>query len=222
MRRIREERAFWVYRIHSTLLNPIGAAILQSRVCEQAVRTGTLGSIQEIRRLQEILAELEAATRTLATSRPPGHPAGLTQEVQRLVEEFRAEHPQIEIVLAARGVDQRVQRRAGSAVGVVLREALVNAAQHGRPTRVEIDLTIEAGSVLLRVRDNGSGFDARSQLAVVGSKEGLHWGMRLMREYTDMAGGRVEFSSVSGRGTQVTLYIPLAPGPEFPQRLQLV
>lgn len=222
MGRVKEERAFWVYRIHSRLLNPIGAAILQSRVCEQAVRAGTPSSIQEIRRLQEILAELETTTRTLATSRPPGHVASLSDEVQRLVEEFRAEHPQIEVVLSARGVDHRVQKRASSAVGVVLREALVNAVQHAHPTRVEIDLSIEVRSILVRVRDNGSGFDVRSQFTVAGTEYGQHWGMRLMREYTEMAGGRVEFSSVGGRGTQVSLYIPLAPGPEFPQRLQPV
>lgn len=221
MGRIREERAFWVYQIHSTLLNPIGAAILQSRVCEQAVRAGMPGSIQEIRRLQEILARLEATTRTLAASHPPG-PAALAREVQRFVEEFRVEHPQIEVILTAHGADYQVQRRAGSAVMVVLREALVNAAQHAHPARVDIDLTIEARSILVRVRDNGSGFDAPPQSTVAGSSNGMRWGMRLMREYADMAGGRVEFGSVRGRGTQVTLYVPLEPAPELPQGLRPV
>jgi len=215
MGRIREERAFWVYRIHSTLLTPIGAAILQSRVCEQAVRAGMPGSIQEIRRLQEILTELEAATRSLAVSRPPGGTGYLSDGVEHLVGEFRAKHPHIEVDLQVRGADRRVQRRAGSAVLVVLHEALANAAKHAHPTRVEVDLTVEGNSILLRVRDNGTGFDARAGGMAAGSEGSLHWGMRLMREYADMAAGRIEFSSANGRGTQVTLYISLPPNAEL-------
>lgn len=208
--------------IHSTLLNPIGAAILQSRVCEQAVRAGMSGSIQEIRRLQEILAELEVTTRSPAGSRPSGRVAFLSDAAEHFLEEFRAKYPQIEVVLQARGADHGVQRRAGSAVLVVLRESLVNAAQHAHPTRVEIDLAIEERSILLRVRDNGSGFDTRGGYTAAGPEGDLHWGRRLMREYADMAGGRIEFSSANGRGTQVTLYISPPPGSEFPQRLRPV
>jgi len=60
------------------------------------------------------------------------------------------------------------------------------------------------GAVLLRVRDDGRGFDARAQ-----EGGGGRLGLRLMREHAAMAGGRVEVSSAPGRGTQVTLYCPL-------------
>src|SRR5438552_1146205 len=90
---VREERAFWVHQIHSTLLNSIGAAILQSRVCEQAVRVGAPDCSGEIQRLQGILAELEATARALTAPRTPERPGRIASEARRLIEAFRASHP---------------------------------------------------------------------------------------------------------------------------------
>ncbi len=82
---VREERAYWVRQIHSTLLSSIGAAILQSRVCEQAVRAGAPDSAEEIHRLKGILAELEMMTRTLAAARANEHVGSIADEVKRLI-----------------------------------------------------------------------------------------------------------------------------------------
>lgn len=204
----REERAFWVYQLHSNLLNSIGAAIAQSRVCEQAVSTGTSDCLLEVRRLQSILADLEATTRDLARRRSGNLPAGLLEGLSRIAAEFQVLHPAIQLELRSRGEGERVQRQAVSAARVVLQEALANAARHGIPSRIEVDITLDPRSLLLRVRDNGCGFDLRSVVNRGGS-ECAHWGFRIMQEYAEMANGRIEVSSAVGRGTQVTLHIAL-------------
>src|SRR5262249_58971411 len=51
----------------------------------------------------------------------------------------------------------------------VLREALSNAVRHAKASRVDVDVTVAAGAVTLRVTDDGCGavvpFDERSGLA---------------------------------------------------------
>jgi signal transduction histidine kinase len=204
MARVQAERAFWRYRLHSTILDSIGAAILQSRVCEQAVQTGAPESVVEVRRLQAMLADLEAMARSLAVSRPGGRVPHLEGELRRLVEEFRRTHPAVPVEVTVRGGVHRVPRPVLTAATVVVHEALLNAARHAGPCRIQVTLEDPPGAVLLRVRDDGRGFDARAQ-----EGGGGRLGLRLMREHAAMAGGRVEVSSAPGRGTQVTLYCPL-------------
>jgi len=206
---VREERAFWVHQIHSTLLNSIGAAILQSRVCEQAVRVGAPDCSGEIQRLQGILAELEATARALTAPRTPKRPGRIASEARRLIEAFRASHPGIELNADIPEADLGVPERVVEAACVVLQEALVNISRHAEARRVEVWLTIEEETILLRVRDDGCGFDPPKQAAGGRLAYGTHCGIRLMDEYAAMAGGRLEVGSARGRGTQVTLFIPV-------------
>ncbi len=208
---VREERAFWVFQLHSTLLNSIGAAIVQSRVCERAIRADAPGSLDEVRRLQSILGDLEVTTRNLAAPRPSDRTRSLADEIRRLIDDFHSSHPEIRLGMRIGSGSIRVQRRTVLAVRVVLQEALTNAARHGSPSHVEVDLALDSRSLLLRIRDDGCGFhieDIGNEMIREG-EEHPRWGVRLMREHAEMAGGRLEFSSAIGRGTQVTLHIPL-------------
>lgn len=204
MATIREERAFWAHQLHAHLLNTIGAAIAQSQVCEAAVREALPTSIEELVRLREILRTLEDATRTMAAS--AALPRHLLGEVRARVEAFASAHPALDVRLRTRGRG-RVGRRATAAAVIVLREALENAVRHGRPGTIEVDLALEHGSVLLRVRDDGRGFDpAALDLAPEGRPR---LGVAIMRQWAASLGGQVALSSVPGRGTQLTLHLPL-------------
>jgi signal transduction histidine kinase len=80
-------------------------------------------------------------------------------------------------------------------------EALNNIAKHAAATAVVITLAASAGELVLRVRDDGRGFDA------AGSFPG-HLGLRSMRERAAAVGGVIEISSAPGQGTEVTMRIP--------------
>lgn len=198
---VREARALWAHQLHASLLNTIGAAIVQSQVCEQAVRSSLPSSVDELTRLGQILRVLEDATRALAAGRTEVL-RDLPREVRARTQEFAHAHPDIQIRLSVQGEGGTgLSRRVTAGTSIVLAEALANAGRHAAPSAIEVHLALEHGSVLLRVRDDGCGFDEAAHTT------GL--GLAIMRQWADALSGRLVVSSVPGRGTQVTLHAPL-------------
>jgi signal transduction histidine kinase len=196
---------YWAHRLHATVLNSIGAAILQSQVCEHAVRGALPTSAEEIARLRRMLMLLEDETRALAEAAIPARVGTLRAELDRAVETARRQG----LPVHARYQDrlQMVPRRIARGAVVVLVEALANAERHARATSVEVEVTARDRVLLLRVRDDGVGCDAARLTG--GPSPGGHCGIEIMRAQAAALDGRLEISSAAGRGTQVSLFVPL-------------
>ncbi|WP_431237995.1 sensor histidine kinase [Mycolicibacterium aichiense] len=85
------------------------------------------------------------------------------------------------------------------------RELLANAHKHSRATRLRVELDHEAGSLVLRVVDNGVGFDP----AVLNEKvaEG-HIGLSSLVVGVEAMGGSVQLTETPGGGTTVIVTVP--------------
>ena len=101
-------------------------------------------------------------------------------------------------------------------VHLIARESLNNALKHARATVVAIEVSADPSRLLLRVSDNGSGFDAERESR---GKSG-HFGCIGIRERARKIGATVAWQSTPGNGTTVTLTLPLivaAPAPARPR-----
>ena len=78
----------------------------------------------------------------------------------------------------------------------IVREAVTNAARHGKARRVGIVLTAMDGQSLT-IRDDGEGFDPASTNG--------GFGLLSMRERARAIGGELSVDSRPGEGTTVTL-----------------
>ena len=86
----------------------------------------------------------------------------------------------------------------------ILQEALTNVVRHAHAGAVRISLR-ERGRVLtLIVRDNGRGITSAERTSVDAI------GLLGMSERGKLVGGRVTISGVPGRGTTVTVRVPMA------------
>jgi signal transduction histidine kinase len=83
----------------------------------------------------------------------------------------------------------------------IAQEALANALRHGDPTRVTV--TLRPG--LLRIADNGSGFDLGAPALVAGA---TGMGLGLMRERAAEIGVSLTITSAPGQGTAVEVTLP--------------
>jgi signal transduction histidine kinase len=80
------------------------------------------------------------------------------------------------------------------------REALTNAVRHAQATEIVVELTYDVQQLRLRCRDNGLGLNP--EIVNAKFKEG-HWGIIGIRERAKSLGGKLEFSSTSGGGTEI-------------------
>jgi signal transduction histidine kinase len=83
-------------------------------------------------------------------------------------------------------------------------EALVNAFRHAQARQVELTLAYSKSEILVRIVDDGAGFDVA---AVNGSPRG-HFGLVGMRERALKINARLQISSEPGTGTVVELRVP--------------
>lgn len=85
----------------------------------------------------------------------------------------------------------------------VVQETLTNVVRHAQATQVTIDAAIEDGAVLVVVADNGKGIDTDRLL----NRDS--WGILGMYERTRHFGGELKITGTPGKGTVVTLRLPL-------------
>lgn len=89
----------------------------------------------------------------------------------------------------------------------IVQEALTNIARHAQATAVNIDLESDGDDLVLRVKDDGCGFDV---VAVnVRTAGGGSVGMLGMRERATLLGGRLDIESMPGQGCTVRMRCPL-------------
>jgi signal transduction histidine kinase len=88
----------------------------------------------------------------------------------------------------------------------IAQEAITNAVEHGRPSRIDVAFHTTANGLRVEVVDDGRGFDVPpgGRLA-----DFANLGLVGMRERAEYAQGNLTISSTPGEGTRVNLILPL-------------
>lgn len=84
------------------------------------------------------------------------------------------------------------------------REALANAFQHSRASKIEVEITYDRTIFRLKIRDDGISI---KEEFLDNGRPG-HWGLPGMRERAQRTGGRFEIWSRAGVGTEISLSFP--------------
>jgi two-component system, NarL family, sensor kinase len=179
--------------------DPASAAVVVDRVGRLSA-----DAVAGLRRVVEDLRPpaldelgLVPALRQLADSfMPPGHDGqAMAESGPRTAVEIRNRLQEATLAAMPAAVEIAVYRIAA--------EAVRNAVVHGRALKVQIDLEATDRALLLRVSDDGSGFDPRA----AATSSGL--GLRSMRSRAAELGGHVRVSARAGRGTVLESSLPL-------------
>ena len=100
---------------------------------------------------------------------------------------------------------ERLSDKTAHAILRIVRELAVNAVRHGQATALKVAGSIEGGTFLFSVRDNGCGFDPAT---ACGTREG-HFGLQGIRERVENFDGSLDIDSRLGKGTKVTVSLHL-------------
>ena len=88
----------------------------------------------------------------------------------------------------------------------VAQEALNNVARHAQATQAEVKIEQMNGTISMKIKDNGKGFQEER---VLHAKKSRRLGLLGMRERLEMVGGGFAVTSTPGKGTTVVAQIPL-------------
>jgi signal transduction histidine kinase len=93
----------------------------------------------------------------------------------------------------------------------IVQEALNNVARHSRATEAWVEMEERESELFLEIRDNGVGFEVGNP-AERSPNDGI--GMMGMRERAEHLNGTLDVQSAPGKGTVVSVRIPLRGAPE--------
>lgn len=96
-----------------------------------------------------------------------------------------------------------VDAQQSTALFRILQEVLTNVVRHAHATNVNIRLEETCEHVMMQVRDNGTGITAVEQSGPQA------FGLLGMRLRAQQQGGTFDIQGTSGKGTTVTVKIPL-------------
>ena len=107
------------------------------------------------------------------------------------------------------GKDSGVEYYLTSTIYRMLQEALSNVNKHADAQNVAINLTISEDSILLSISDDGRGFDPEGLKTRKFDKLKGGFGLEGIRERIELVRGVMKIDSAPGKGTILTLKIPL-------------
>jgi signal transduction histidine kinase len=203
-----EERTRLAREIHDTLAQQLTGIVLELEAADTLLNRGSEGrartSVEKARELAR--GALQEARRSVWNLRPaPLSATGLVAAIGHEVEAWE-ERTGIPARFKARAVPHHPSLSPTAEVALLRigQEALSNAARHGRPEHVDVELRAHAQELVLSIRDDGVGFDPSASAP----REDC-FGLDGMAERARNAGGTLTVVSSPGRGTTVTTRLPL-------------
>jgi signal transduction histidine kinase len=186
------ERRRVAAEVHDLVMQDLALALATARQLaeggeERLARTIVEAGERAMRGARELIAGLAAADgRSLA------------EALEASVREAAGPVP-VRVAVDAAAREQRPDGETFAALLHVGREAVRNAVKHGHPQRIEVALE-RAEEWVLRVRDDGAGFDPATTEA--------GFGLASMRAQARALQGRLELTSAPGAGTIVEAVLP--------------
>ena len=133
---------------------------------------------------------------------------GLATAVRWYVDRYtRRTGLKVEVRIELPDENERFTREIETACFRIAQEALTNVVRHANATQVTVQLSKEGNDLLLRIKDDGVGFDRETLWHRESPAATL--GLVSMQERAHAAGGIIEIDSKLSKGTEVWLSLPL-------------
>lgn len=187
-------------------VQPLAAALLGMDAAAMALERGQVDEAQSM--LLQSRTMVRSVTQRLRglvfELRPPSLENGVVPAARSFVGRFRRDSG---LHVAQSGDLPRLSPEAELALYRALQEAISNVALHAQAASVEVAFSSRGGRAILKVQDDGVGFDPASLPAANGEAAG---GLASVRARLEWLGGGLEVRSIQGTGTLVTAHVPAA------------
>jgi len=203
-----QERQRLVRLLHDGPAQSLTNLILQAEICERVFDTDAKRARTELGELKTAVTMTFQKVRDYMFDLRPMmlDDLGLMPTLRRYVDNFN-EKSGVPAVLTITGNERRFASYKEVVIFRVVQELLANVRTHAHATRVQVLLDVEEDVAQVAVEDNGSGFNVAE---VLNASQPKGIGLTTLRERIAMLGGDLRIESAIGRGTKVTLQMPIS------------
>jgi len=127
---------------------------------------------------------------------------GVAPTIRRYADTFK-EQAGVDVSVMISGTERRLESYVEVMIFRSMQELLSIAVHQNQATVVKIQLDMDDAAIRLSMDDNGKGMDTDTL-----AKE-PNLGLKLIKERAEMLGGRFELDSTPGKGSRITLSIPV-------------
>ncbi len=203
-----EERQHIARELHDETIQSLALLIRQLDSIESKSEGFSLPVSEGLTRArmmaEKAVRELRDFTKAL---RPPIlDDLGAVASIRRLLVDF-TDRTNVKGQFFLTGQEKRLSRDTEVGIYRIVQEALWNVEHHARANNVVVNITFLDDEIVLKVTDDGIGFDVPETIEFksVASRLGLVG----MQERSELFGGKLEINSGAGKGTTVIIYIPI-------------
>ncbi len=205
-----DERQMISRELHDTVAQDLSVAKMECDLIYGELLNDRRPEAQRIKKISGALQKTILGVRNMSYDlRPPGlDKLGLVETIYRFCEDF-SQMWDMPVDFQSVGL-KNLKLDYGIQINLyrLVQEGLTNIRKHAAASRVTLKLAAAYPNIILRVEDNGRGFDVQERASATGQEKRM--GLRSMQERVTLLDGEMRLKSKPGRGTNVFIKLPFA------------
>ncbi len=205
---VNDERTRIACEIHDGLVQTLVGSNLKLERCRELVQTEPSKCLTMLNQTKSQLKGAIQEAREVVYNLRPGYydKLDLVSALSNYMKSFEVEQ-KIRTDFKSAGEQSDLNPKTKVFVFRMVQEALHNVAKHAKATHVHVEVTAKKKILSTTITDNGTGFDVETESN--NPEKWDHFGLQGMMERARMLAGEVHWESHPGKGTSVTIHIPI-------------
>jgi len=201
------ERLRVARELHDSVNQLIASAKMRLRKVEDAGVSLNPAAREILARCSRLLVQALEENRRIAHNLRPSDldEFGLAAASRNFCQELQS-RTKLAVKCNIARIDQRLAPALELNLFRILQEAVNNIEKHARAREVRLRIAFSGDFIVLKIQDDGRGFDSKRGKAGKGKWRGI--GLTNMRERAEFLGGTCTVESAPKRGTTITVRVP--------------
>jgi len=196
--------------LHDGPTQSVAAMAMRLNIARRLVEKDARAAIEELTKIEDLAHRTTKEIRhMLFTLRPLIlESQGLNAALKSMADKMRETFNQNVLIHVDERIAAQMEMGKQGVIFYIVEEAVNNARKHANAPNIWVRLRpFQQGLALLEIEDDGVGFDVEAVRQSYDNRSSL--GMVNLRERTELVNGLLDIQSTPGKGTKISVYIPL-------------
>lgn len=202
-------RAQLAGELHDGPTQGVAAITMRLNYIRKLIEKKPERAVQELYQVEDVARRTTREIRhMLFELRPKALEQGLKAGLAQLADKTKDTYDQDVELLVDDRVDPLLDEHTTQTLFSIAVETVNNARKHAKADQIVIQLDVQENMLVMKISDDGVGFDVEQALADAAHREG-HLGLLNLHDRARLIEGTLSIDSAPGEGTRTTVAIPL-------------